>query len=251
MRDNERFWSLEEIQEQMNANPVKTDEQKADIQKRWDERKQRNASLTNEQIVNHAEVSKKIGIAQGKEMSFEEANELYGNVNYSKGYGYQNNCQSCVVANELRRRGFDVTAQEYVRKQGNVPYELGKYTESAWIDPKTGQAPKSLQAGGFYLDKYKLKNKPISVLNNDLKDLTKYVGRYHIKFLNKGKGSSGHILTAERLTDGTLRIYDPQTGKIEDWVKVLSKKIRLDYGAKILRVDDLLINTDIIDCIVI
>ena len=56
-------------------------------------------------------VENKLGIKKGKEMSFLEADELRGNPNFSKGGGFRVDCQSCVVANEQRRRGFDVHAR--------------------------------------------------------------------------------------------------------------------------------------------
>jgi hypothetical protein len=63
-------------------------------------------------------------------------------------------------------------------------------------------------------------------------------------------GDGGHIFTAERLADGKLRIYDPQNGKIVNWIN-LRKNISLKYSVYILRVDELQINLDIINGIVI
>ena len=61
-------------------------------------------------------------------MTFEEANELRGNIGYGEGREFSVNCQSCVVANELRRRGYDVTALPNLKKEGNIPYELSGKT---------------------------------------------------------------------------------------------------------------------------
>jgi len=123
---------------------IKTEAEKEDIQKRWDERRlqlQLQLQKTPQQIAfesNLNDVESKLGIKRGKEMNFLDANEQKGNANYSKGGGYKVNCQSCVVANELRRRGFDVTAQENTKKKGSAPYELSKNTANAWIDPTIG-----------------------------------------------------------------------------------------------------------------
>lgn len=59
-------------------------------------------------------------------MTFEEANELRGNINFGKGNEYGVNCQSCVVANELRRRGYDVTALPNLEKKGIFPMSSQK-----------------------------------------------------------------------------------------------------------------------------
>jgi len=221
---------------------IKTDAEKNDIQKRWDDRFVRN--------FNQAKIEQKIGVKKGKEMTFEEANELRGNINYGKASEYSVNCQSCVVANELRRRGYNVTALPNLQKTGNIPYELSMRTNWAWIDPKTMVMPKKQTAGGIYdiTRSGALKSKSIKELTKELVELVKEPGRYHIDFAWKGK-NSGHIITLEKLHNGKIIIYDPQTGKMKNW-KELSKKISLRYGVSVLRVDNLLVNTDIIDGIV-
>ena len=221
---------------------IKTDAEKNDIQKRWDDRFVRN--------FNQAKIEQKIGVKKGKEMTFEEANELRGNINYGKASEYSVNCQSCVVANELRRRGYNVTALPNLQKTGNIPYELSMRTNWAWIDPKTMVIPKKQTAGGIYdiTRSGALKSKSIKELTKELVELVKEPGRYHIDFAWKGK-NSGHIITLEKLHNGKIIIYDPQTGKMKNW-RELSKEISLRYGVNVLRVDNLLVNTDIIDGIV-
>lgn len=221
---------------------IKTDAEKNDIQKRWEDRFVRN--------FNQAKIEQKIGVKKGKEMTFEEANELRGNINYEKASEYSVNCQSCVVANELRRRGYNVTALPNLQKTGNIPYELSMRTNWAWIDPKTMVMPKKQTAGGIYdiTRSGALKSKSIKELTKELVELVKEPGRYHIDFAWKGK-NSGHIITLEKLHNGKIIIYDPQTGKMKNW-KELSKEISLRYGVSVLRVDNLLVNTDIIDGIV-
>ena len=221
---------------------IKTDAEKNDIQKRWEERFARN--------FNQTKIEQKIGIKRDEEMTFEEANELRGNINFGKGNEYGVNCQSCVVANELRRRGYDVTALPNLEKKGNIPHELSYRTNWAWIDPKTMVMPVKKTAGGIY-DVTKtgaLKSKSIKELTKELVELVKEPGRYHIDFSWKGR-NSGHIITLEKSLDGKIVIYDPQTGKIKNWGE-LSKEISLKYGVNVLRVDNLLVNTDIINGIV-
>ena len=221
---------------------IKTDAEKNDIQKRWEERFARN--------FNQTKIEQKIGIKRGKEMTFEEANDLQGNINFSKSHEYGVNCQSCVVANELRRRGYDVTALPNLQKAGNIPYELSSKTNWAWIDPETMATPVKKRAGGVYdvTRTGALKSKNISALTKEIIELVKEPGRYHIDFSWKS-GNSGHIITLEKLVNGKIVLYDPQNGKIVNWADI-SKRIKLQYGVNVLRVDNLLVNTDIIDGIV-
>lgn len=221
---------------------IKTDAEKNDIQKRWEERFARN--------FNQTKIEQKIGIKRGKEMTFEEANELQGNINFSKSHEYGVNCQSCVVANELRRRGYDVTALPNLQKAGNIPYELSSKTNWAWIDPETMATPVKKRAGGVYdvTRTGALKSKNISALTKEIIELVKELGRYHIDFSWKS-GNTGHIITLEKLVNGKIVLYDPQNGKIVNWADI-SKRIKLQYGVNVLRVDNLLVNTDIIDGIV-
>lgn len=221
---------------------IKTDAQKNDIQKRWNERFVRN--------FNQTKIEQKIGIKKGKDMTFEEANELQGNINFGKSHEYGVNCQSCVVANELRRRGYNVTALPNLQKAGNIPYELSGKTNWAWIDPETMTTPVKKKAGGVYdvTRTGALKSKNISTLTKEIIELAKEPGRYHIDFSWKS-GNSGHIITLEKLVNGKIVLYDPQNGKIVNWADI-SKRIKLQYGVNVLRVDNLLVNTDIIDGIV-
>lgn len=221
---------------------VKTDAEKADIQKRWDERFVRN--------FNQSKIEKKLGIKKGKDMTFEEANELRGNINFGKGPEYGINCQSCVVANELRRRGYDITALPNLKITGNIPYELSRKTNWAWINPETMMMPEKKTAGGIsgITRTGAIKSKSLKELTKELVELVKEPGRYNIDFVWKG-GRSGHIISLEKLSDGKIVIYDPQTGKMKNWAE-LSRDISLRYGVNVLRVDNMLVNTDIIDGIV-
>ena len=180
---------------------IKTDAEKNDIQKRWEDRFVRN--------FNQAKIEQKIGVKKGKEMTFEEANELRGNINYGKASEYSVNCQSCVVANELRRRGYNVTALPNLQKTGNIPYELSMRTNWVWIDPKTMVMPKKQTAGGIYdiTRSGALKSKSIKELTKELVELVKEPGRYHIDFAWKGK-NSGHIITLEKLHNGKIIIAE-------------------------------------------
>lgn len=199
---------------------------------------------------NIVDVESELAIKKGAEMDFDKANALRGNTNYGNGMQYSINCQSCVVSNELRRRGYDVTAVGNYKKADSIPTKLSYKTEWAWIDPVTGKTPIKGRAGGVkgYSSTGRVMSKNIKELEKELGDLIKEEGRYHIDFGWKGQ-RSGHIITLEKLNNGKVRIYDPQNGKIVLWSD-LRKDISLQYGVGVLRVDNLQINADIINGIV-
>jgi hypothetical protein len=73
------------------------------------------------------------------------------------------------------------------------------------------------------------------------RQLTKAKGRYHIDF-GWANSKEGHIVCLERRSNGSLRYYDPQTGKqydIDDWISKMDKR----YNLYVLKVDDLLVST--------
>jgi hypothetical protein len=186
---------------------------------------------------NEDEMEKSLGMHKAAAMNHDDANELKGNPNFTLGGGYHINCQSCVVAYEMRRRGYDVEANQNTKRKGNIPYELSYTTEKAWLDDN-GNVPKKKRAGGRYVDGYKIKNKTFKVMMSEFEDMTSTPGRYHINFGWKNR-RSGHIITMERFKDGTMRVYDPQCGMVITDFKAYAKRISLVYGISILRVDNL------------
>lgn len=208
---------------------------------------------------NDTQIETVLKITKGIDMTFKEANDLRGNPNYAKEYipdpngRYQDrktkerfsknpnykkkftiNCQSCVVAHELRRRGYDV--QAVGNTANSIPRVLSHHTELAWLD-SNGNIPTSKQISwAWQADKDAMAK---SMLAN-LDAATKEVGRYHIKW-TWGNMRSGHIITCERLADGSLRVYDPQNGKeITDFAEY--GKGFLHNSLKVLRVDNLHFN---------
>lgn len=229
----------------------------------WRKRTEEAGTITKSE--NDKEIETRLGITKGVDMTFEESNELRGNPNYCKEYiecpeaeathrmtmrdgtkvfvrknpSYQKkytvNCQSCVVAHEMRRRGFDV--QAIGKTKNSIPAILSHHTELAWLD-EDGNTPTSKTVGGVYVPG-DADATAASVVAN-LETATKEVGRYHIKW-TWNTGRSGHIITCERLKDGKLRIYDPQCGEIISDFATYCK--RFEHGSlKILRVDTLRIN---------
>ena len=184
------------------------------------------------------------GVTRGEAMSFEDADGQSGNPKYRKGTGTAQNCQSCVVANEARRRGYNVSAQSYTKNK--TAEMLSKNPRIAWVDPKTGDVPDFVPWD--YKRTYDKKS-----YRAFLEENVNAGERYTLQF-NWGNASGGHIISAERDSRGALRLYDPQTGKIyeKDWsiddlmgrMSYTDKSGRSD-PPKLLRVDNLAFREDI------
>ena len=216
---------------------------------------------------NDNETAQMLGIEKGTPMTFEEADNHRANEGYNKGRieawkeqttfamrknddnPYHINCQSCVVAHELRMRGLDVEAQPNYDRSGTKPTELSYDTNKIWIDPETGKEPLcEWMTNQFTRNSAKAAASAVKWYE----EMTKTPGRYSLTYRWKVKQwKGGHIIVAERLADGTLRVYDPQTGRIrtlEDICKTLNWGTYRTCG--IQRVDKMAINLDMIDGIV-
>ena len=195
-------------------------------------------AFTAEQKRNHDEVSTAIGIAQGERMSFANADSGKTNPKYSwfaEALGihdpYNVNCTITVATHELRMRGWDVTA---------LPLDVGNKTmmkmfrgdtNAIWINPATGNPPISSHVSGRTLQKTMRR----------FDEQTAAVGRYHISFL--WENGQGHILCVDRLPNGQMRVYDPQSNllNVTDWMN----HINLKRGLRVVKVDGMLINPNI------
>lgn len=178
---------------------------------------------------NHQELAKALGVEQGEPMSFEEANEMRGNPNYKKGVKYRVNCQCSVLANEMRRRGFDVEAYGNTKQDWYMPSVLAKKPEIAFLDAN-GNPPAAI---GITFN-----GDLLTSLQGEMKE----PGRYHLRF--RFQNDSGHVITAERLADGSLRIYDPQSGKIIKNFSEYTSKVKGE-SFEYYRVDNLQINPNV------
>ncbi len=179
---------------------------------------------------------------RGEPMSFDEADHGNANPGYSKGTkGYRINCQSCVVAYEMRRRGYDVEARSYSNSNA-LQKELSYDATHAWIDPRTGTHP--------VRDLYQDANDPDG-LAPWLESRIEEGARYSMSVAWQMGG--GHIVTVERDEDG-VRIYDPQSDKIfrgDDLYEKYSKRVMLTgkYAPRLMRVDNLEPNGDMADSV--
>ena len=192
------------------------------------------------------------GVEPGEPMDFDKADHGSTNPNYSKGGGYYVNCQTCVIANEARRRGYDVTARPKDTPQAN---EIARDQRRAWIDPKTGKNPTDYMPGCRDVGTPKQAKKY-------LEDNLKPGERYTLGHSWKGRSRSGHIITAFKDTDGGVTLYDPQSGKkmtgseVDSYLNRIKYKtsvygMKFNMGFRVLRVDDKQFNTEMVDKILV
>ena len=139
-------------------------------------------------------------VIQGKPMNFRQADGGSPNPNYKKGGGYANNCQTCVVAYELRRRGFNVEALS--RYKGSMLDVLAYDTRLAWVDKNTGKPP------AYIIPAQPTMKQTFEYLKNNLEK----EHRYTIQFVWKNSKTNGHIIHLWKSRDNILSLYDPQNG---------------------------------------
>lgn len=191
--------------------------------------------------------------------NMEDARKTYNDALKAR-QAYTINCQTCVVANEARRRGYDVMATGNTK--GSINEKLANNTRLAWIDPATGKHPDYIKYSGR--GKADWQGRPIPNKTTYWKWLNsegtiEEGKRYTIEFEWKGKTHSGHIVSLERVGD-RLRIYDPQNGKtmLGDEVRKYLANVKYSrksydkvyaWGPDILRIDNMEFNSDITDAI--
>lgn len=188
-------------------------------------------TLTSEQRTNINDIAKVLNTTP-KPMTFLEADEGKGNVGYGRReYGYNTNCAATVLIHEARLRGLNITALPYSPDPNGLSFQLGENTAIGWRTEK-GKTPTVTT----------LKAKSDDELFRKLDGQTKSAGRYHIG-INFDQ-SHGHIITAERFSDGKIVFYDAQSGAF------LNIKEYPDLESiEVLKVDKLLFEPDIIKAI--
>ncbi len=142
---------------------------------------------------------------------------------------YRNNCQRCVSACEMRRRGFDVVAKPKPRGSDS----LAAYYEEAWINPKTGKPPARywcLHGSG--------KQQVIDHMKSwgD--------GSRAMVAVDWGRGQ-GHIFLAENRA-GTILFVDPQDGNL-DCSKYFQRAQKNTF-TNVVRIDDCIPGPKILEC---
>ena len=210
-----------------------------DIKRRYWERFEPDYLTDEQKLANieaYLQIEKDLGIKRGRSMSHEQANKMHGNPHYGESKAYSVNCQTCVVAYELRLRGFDVSALP--NTAGSALSRLSKATHTAWQNITREDIPVIARTT---LDRYgHIKQPPLKWAK--VSAAMTETGRYHIAWRWKRK-RSGHIITAERLPDRSLRFYDPQngmSGALDLYKKDIAGNVR------IYRVDNLAPNANIV-----
>lgn len=152
------------------------------------------------------------GATKGYPMTFEQADS--GNVNpnfkdYSK-IGYRHNCQTCVAVYVARRQGYDVQALPNLNNK-NI-YDLSYDTALAY-KTESGRNPAHISK--------EYRESSIGFLDRVVEE----GGIYSLEFAWAG-GTSGHIVTVERGSDGAVRLYDPQTNEVTEGADKLRSYLR-------------------------
>ena len=189
---------------------------------------------------NNRELSKVLPVLQGKIMNFTEADGSKCNPKFAiknaRELGYYDNCQTCTVAYELRRRGFNVEAMsnkdnEFYEKwcvQNRFDWQDRFLTE----DGKRANYKRSMTIKDTGLAKLKF-----------IEDQTAVQGRYEIYCAWKGR-KDRHVFIVERQKNGNLLWYDPQNGRRGGWMDFNDNYINKMQHDQIgvLRIDDKIIN---------
>ena len=144
-----------------------------------------------------ASVEKSLGITRGNpidiETAYKGANPNYGDPDY------RFNCQRCVPAYELRRRGYDVEALGSTVRTHTGDQIIGGF-ECFEGSVVTGRQ-------NLYGDGTKLTKASLNQQLNDLPDGAR--GGILIAY---NKSNNGHVFAFEKV-DGVVKFYDPQKGQ--------------------------------------
>lgn len=187
------------------------------------------------QGINHHALEKHLGIKKGDPLTFEQADGRRTNPNHGKGKQYAVNCQTCTIAYELRRRGFNVEAK------GNPNEEIWKIIKTTDETLKTIYG--TIAEFDMYVElgkKVKSKNKE-QLFSDFINSKTQSEGRYELRL--RWNSGGGHVVCLERL-NGVLIWYDPQTGQKGDRLFRKNEISMLQEAANIgiRRIDDKIIN---------
>ncbi len=224
--------SVQRVLKKSPSSMRRTEEEKAEIIRRWEERKNIRE--------NEKAVAKELGLKVPKKgMTFEEADNSRTNPLFATAPEYRVNCQCCVVSHEMRMRGWNVEAIANKKIKGSVPYSLSHNTEYAFIDRATNSHP----------EVFSVTSRDSKMLIEKFAKTVKTPGRYHVRFSWRG-GRGGHIITYEVKKDGSSFFYDPQVQYSkpktpEEFYKTTGYKIKsLGKGMEYYRVDNLNISLD-------
>ena len=198
------------------------------------------------QDANPAEMA---GQKRGQPMDLEQADRSNANPHYdpfwytksSRPDGYGINCQTCVFAYELRRRGYNVEAQPNSGVVGTMSWKVSVDTARPYVNIVTGRKPERVKLS---CSDTKDEAKCLKML--DVVDKTIKPGQRWSFECRWAKTRSGHIFSLEKGADGQLILTDPQTGilckgKQDAFDRYFSVKSRKMSEINMFRTDDTLV----------
>lgn len=171
------------------------------------------------------------GVSKGTPMNENDADRSNANPRYLMESGSDTNCQTCVVAYEARRRGYDVEAT--LNKRNSFNGRISQDWRSPFYEVETGLPVKSKILEG---------NTPQKA-EKWLMENTRPGERYVLSL--EWKGGGGHVVNVERDAKG-VHIIDAQTGlngSAKDYMKLV--KLKGKEPPELLRVDNAGFNPDI------
>lgn len=243
---SEREAEKDILQMALERHDARTQVQAEGIRERWRQRgvkrDLKSKGHPKEYIDNVLEIEKKTGVRYTGEMDHEAADTGKVNPNYASGVSFKNNCQSCVIVYELRRRGFNTEA--LARSYGNLQDVVAKDSRSAWKDVSGNRAEfQNGRSEKFVgIEKFGVNEKMA-----DLESATQEDGRYFISLAWKKSWGGAHVVTAER-KNGILSFYDPQDNRaysVKEFRDEIVKNTWKDCTFGILRVDNMLLDTSL------
>lgn len=192
------------------------------------------------------QAAQKYGIEHGKLMSIDRADRKHANPKWctlvdGSFHPYTSNCQTCVVAYELRKRGYDVEAKGVGVKPksytNNFQREMAYDSTFAFADKDIDLIRPNFM-GEIKSNTDKGRRQFRAKIFNAIKEQ----GSYFFSFKNRGR-QSGHIVVLEHTTNNLLLI-DPQANrridlKSDEFVQYLAG-VDVAYRAnRLFRVNDL------------
>jgi hypothetical protein len=192
------------------------------------------------------QAAQKYGIEHGKPMSIDRADRKHANPKFltlvdGSFRPYTSNCQTCVVAYELRKRGYDVEAKGVGVKPksyvNNFQREMAYDSTFAFADKDIDLIrPNFTGEIKFNTDKGRRQ------FRMKIFDAIKEQGTYFLSFKNKGR-QSGHIVVLEHTTNNFLLI-DPQSNrridlKSDEFMQYLAGVDVTHKNNRLFRVNDL------------
>lgn len=226
----------------------RTPEQIESIKNRWHTRQAMNKGFSSEQLANFKALEKALNINREAPMPFGLADKSHPNPHYTANnaqqLGYHHNCQTCTVAFEMRRRGFDVEANSNkVAHTMNVAGKNVQFREIDFWSARTGLRWEQRFMNADGTDAVYIKSNGI---DNTVEAKRKFIesnaidqGRYEVYC--KWNNESAHVFILERQKNGNLVWYDPQSAAI-DVFKERYLQLMVYDDIWVMRIDDKLIN---------